>query len=250
MTTVRPLRRRLSAVQGRDEARRSQELAQQDRGAALSGAAQAKADQTNLEARRTEANGALERSEERRRQAAAAADAEEARLKKATDALATAQAGQQAFLNAGPQREAELNKRLLAAQAAVAEAEKNRPIVQQQLDTVQAQLTSARADQTRLQDVRAERDTTARTLDEQQKRQASLRADIGNLQRSLDERKAGLTKVQAESEILQAEIRNLTPVRDRLHQDIGQREQLDHDLKALNEAIGQKREEPNRSNKR
>src|SRR3954468_14797156 len=87
------------------------------------------------------------------------------------------------------------------------------------------------------------RAATARAVSEQQQQQASLRADIGNLQRSLDERKAALTKVQAESEILQAEIRNLTPVRGRLHQDIGQREQLDHDLKALNEAIGQKREE-------
>ena len=226
--------------QGREEARRVLELTQRERDTTRDAATGAKLELTSLEARRSDTTAALQRLTERRQTAAVAAETEEARLKKANDTLTA----QQTTLSGGQQREDDLRKRLQTAQTSVADAEARRLSTSQELGTlqgqlsqVQAQLTAEKADQIRLATLQAQIGPATQQLTILQQQQTALHADI----QSLQSQKAGVTKAQADLEAFRAEIRILTANRNQLNMDLGQRAQLDKELQAVAQSIGQQR---------
>ena len=160
------------AVQGRDDARRLLEAAQRERDAANDSMARAKAELASLENRRSDASGALQRLDERRRLAIVDAEAEEARLKRARDELAA----QKVEVAAGQQRQEELRKGVVAAQAAATDSDTQRGAALQELGAVQAQLAGVKVELTNLEARRTDASSVLLSLDER-RRVAAVNAD-------------------------------------------------------------------------
>ena len=100
-----------------------------------------------------------------------------------------------------------------------------------------------KADLARLNTLQAQIDPATQQLAALQQQRMVLAADIQNLQGKKEE----LTKAQGDADALHAEIRALTKARNQLNEDLGQRVQLDEELKGLEQSIGQRRAEANQA---
>jgi len=155
------------------------------------------------EARRVEAERAVQAVQERARQAQAAVDEVDTQRRRLVDEvkrLRDEQVTIQASGDAAQLRETDLRRRVGAMQVTFEETERSRQDALQARTILVGQIEAARVERSRLQDLSAERQTITRSITEAQAQLAPLRAELVALRRSQEQAQTDLVRTQQAAE--------------------------------------------------
>jgi chromosome segregation ATPase len=238
-----------TSTQKRDDSVRDLQNAQRDVDAAHARAAALKIDADSAEARKADAEAALQRQQARGRQAASEADDAEARAKNADAETAKTRndmaALQASIANLAPQ-EAALRTRLVTAQADLGNAEKAKLAAQQDLAAAQVQLGAAKADAANFQNLKAQQMAVTKAVSDAQAQLAQLKANASIAQQNVADRQGEFAGKLSAIATLQTEITSLTAMKVQLAQDVAQKDAIAGQSQSLSEEIGQRKAEADR----